>query len=98
MLVKTGLLVVSNPKHIGKVLTSVKKHVNNTLYIQLLSALSEPFGTFLPNVFDSWPKFSKTITGIYSQVILQIISCYLNASRLEAIELVGSTTLHEPRR
>lgn len=68
MSVKTGLLVISNPSKIGKILCSAKKQVNNTLYIQLLSALTEPFGCFHPNVFNSWPKFSQTIAGIYSQV------------------------------
>lgn len=68
MLVKTGLLVVSNPTQIGKILPSVKERVKSTLYIQLLSALSEPFGNFHPNIFTSWPKYSKTIYGIYSQV------------------------------
>ncbi|GJQ85440.1 hypothetical protein Trydic_g23865 [Trypoxylus dichotomus] len=68
MLFKTGLLVISNPKHIGKILPSLKKYVHNTLYIQLLSALTDPFGSFHPNLFNTWPKFSQTITGIYKQV------------------------------
>ncbi|EFA07751.2 bifunctional coenzyme A synthase [Tribolium castaneum] len=67
MLAKTGLLVVSNPTQIGKILPSIQKRVKNTLYIQLLSALSEPFGNFYTNVFTSWPKYSKTLYGIYSQ-------------------------------
>nr|XP_022907946.1 bifunctional coenzyme A synthase-like isoform X1 [Onthophagus taurus] len=80
MIVKTGLLIVSNPKHIGKVLATIKTHVNNTLYIQLLSALQEPFGSFQPNIYTSSPKFSKTINGIYSQVIIdyQIYQFNLN--------------------
>lgn len=69
MLVKTGLLVVSNPKHIGRILCNVQQNVKSTLYIQLLSALSEPL-SFHPNLFTTWPKYSQTIWGIYSQVIL----------------------------
>ncbi|KRT82920.1 hypothetical protein AMK59_4345, partial [Oryctes borbonicus] len=67
MLVKTGLLIVSNPTHIAKIIPSLKKYVNNTLYIQLLSALTDPFGSFYPNLFNTWPKFRQTITGIYKQ-------------------------------
>ncbi|XP_044253000.1 bifunctional coenzyme A synthase-like [Tribolium madens] len=67
MLAKTGLLIVSNPTQIGKILPSIQKRVQNTLYIQLLSALTEPFGNFYTNVFTSWPKYSKTLYGIYSQ-------------------------------
>jgi phosphopantetheine adenylyltransferase/dephospho-CoA kinase len=69
MLAKTGLLIVSNPKQIGKILPSVQKKVQHTLYIQLLSALTEPFGNFHTNVFNSWPKYSQTIYGIYSQAV-----------------------------
>ncbi|XP_066249367.1 bifunctional coenzyme A synthase [Euwallacea similis] len=67
MLVKTGLLVVSNPKHINRLLTDVQKSVKNTLYIQLLSALNDPLGNFHPNIFNTPPKLSRTIFGIYSQ-------------------------------
>ncbi|KAJ3644954.1 hypothetical protein Zmor_022650 [Zophobas morio] len=67
MLAKTGLLVVSNPKQIGKILPLVRNHVKNTLYIQLLSALTEPFGNFHTTAFNSWPKYSQTIHGIYTQ-------------------------------
>ncbi|KAI4457236.1 dephospho-coa kinase-related [Holotrichia oblita] len=69
MLSKTALLIVSNPNHVGKILPSLTKHVNKTLYIQLLSALSNPFGSFYPNIFDAWPKFTQTISGIYSQTL-----------------------------
>ncbi|XP_017772037.1 PREDICTED: bifunctional coenzyme A synthase-like [Nicrophorus vespilloides] len=67
MLAKTGLLVVSNPTHLNKILSSVRSQVKNTLYIQLLSALGEPFGSFHQNIFTTWPKFSQTISKIYSQ-------------------------------
>lgn len=67
MLAKTGLLIVSNPKHVGKLLSHAQSKVKNTVYIQLLSAIGDPFGLFYPNVFNSWPKFSQTIHGIYSQ-------------------------------
>lgn len=68
MIAKTGLLIVSNPKQISKVLASVQKQVKNTLYIQLLSALSDPFGQFHIKTLNSWPKCSRTIFNIYSQV------------------------------
>ncbi|CAH1954560.1 unnamed protein product [Acanthoscelides obtectus] len=68
MLAKTGLLIVSNPKQIHKILSSIHKQVKNTLYIQLLSALGDPLGAFQPVVFNTWPKFSKTLFNIYSQV------------------------------
>ncbi|CAG9773804.1 unnamed protein product [Ceutorhynchus assimilis] len=64
---KTGLLIVSNPKHITKLLSDISKTVQNTLYIQLLSALSDPLGSFHANVFSAPPKFSRTIYSIYSQ-------------------------------
>lgn len=68
MLRKTGLLIVSNPTQIGKILSDVPKKVKNTLYIQLLSSLAEPFGQFYPITFNKWPKYSKTIFNIYFQV------------------------------
>lgn len=68
MLVKTGLLIVSNPKQIGNLLGSIQKQVKSTLYIQLLSALSEPLCSFCPKKCNVWPKFSPTIHGIYAQV------------------------------
>ncbi|KAJ8915136.1 hypothetical protein NQ315_000388 [Exocentrus adspersus] len=67
MLAKTGLLVISNPQQIGKVLPSIQKHVKTTIYIQLLSALTEPLGSFQPAMYNTWPKFSKTIYNIYFQ-------------------------------
>ncbi|KAJ8941748.1 hypothetical protein NQ314_010285 [Rhamnusium bicolor] len=67
MLAKTGLLVVSNHKQIGEILSSVQKQVKNTLYIQFLSALGEPLGSFYPKTFNAWPKFSQTIFNVYSQ-------------------------------
>lgn len=76
MLAKTGLLIVSNPKQIGKILSSIEKQVNQTLYIQLLSALCEPLGNFYTNVFNTWPKYSQTIYGIYSQVIYNLFIHY----------------------
>lgn len=74
MLAKTGLLVISNPQQIGKVLSQVKKQVKNTIYIQLLSALGEPLGSFHPKIYNTWPKLSKTIYNIYSQVTALIIT------------------------
>ncbi|CAG9827442.1 unnamed protein product [Diabrotica balteata] len=71
MLAKTGLLIVSNPKQIANLLGSVKKQVKNTLYVQLLSALSEPLGNFCPKSLNTWHKFSPTIHGIYSQAARQ---------------------------
>lgn len=68
MLAKTGLLVVSNPKHISKLLIDAQKTVKNTLYIQLLSALSDPLGGFHTNIFNTPPKLSRTIYLIYSEV------------------------------
>ncbi|CAH1178912.1 unnamed protein product [Phaedon cochleariae] len=67
MLAKTGLLIISNPKQIAKILSTIESQVKNTLYIQLLSALSDPFGSFYPKSFTSWPKYSQTISKIYSQ-------------------------------
>lgn len=69
MIAKTALLIVSNPNHIGKILPSLTKQVNKTLYIQLLSALSSPLGSFCPEIFNVWPKFTQTISGIYAQVL-----------------------------
>lgn len=68
MLRQTGLLIVSNPKHIAQTLCNAGKEVKNTLYIQLLSAVTEPFGNFHPKHFNSWPKLSNTVFNIYSQV------------------------------
>ncbi|XP_030751952.1 bifunctional coenzyme A synthase-like [Sitophilus oryzae] len=70
MLAKTGLLVVSNPKHIAKLLSDAQKAVKNTLYVQLLSALNDPLGSIHPNMFTT-PKLSRTVFCIYSQATKQ---------------------------
>lgn len=69
MLAKTGLLIVSNPTQISKVFSTINKKVKNILYVQFLSALNDPVGVFHPNVFTSWPKFTKIIYNVYSQVV-----------------------------
>lgn len=92
MLAKTGLLVVSNPTQIGKILSSVEKQVKQTLYIQLLSALSEPFGNFYTNIFNTWPKYSQTIYGIYSQVTNLSIT---TNKHLILLFISGCNTLHQ---
>lgn len=68
MLRQTGLLIVSNPKHIAQTLCNAGKEVKNTLYVQLLSAVTEAFGNFYPKQLNSWPKLSNTVFNIYSQV------------------------------
>lgn len=64
---KTGLLIISNPKQIDRILSSAKKEVSKVLYIQLLSALIEPLGCSKINLPLCLPTASKTINGIYSQ-------------------------------
>ncbi|KAG5895424.1 hypothetical protein JTB14_037583 [Gonioctena quinquepunctata] len=71
MSAKNGLLVVSNPKKIAYLLSSVRKQVKNTLYIQILSALSDPLGSFHPKIFTTWPRFSGTIFKIYANAATQ---------------------------
>lgn len=73
MLRKTALLIVSNPKQISQTLSSAGKQVKNTLYIQLQSALSEPFGKFHLNCYNSWPKLSRVVHNVYSQVREKLI-------------------------
>lgn len=69
MLRQTALLIVSNPKQIGQTIHNARKQVKNTLYIQLLPAITEPFGNFYPKYFNTWPKLSHAVFNIYSQVI-----------------------------
>ncbi|XP_074040395.1 bifunctional coenzyme A synthase-like [Leptinotarsa decemlineata] len=68
---KTGLLVISNPKKITSILSSIQKQVKNTLYIQILSALGDAQVGFQPKVFKTCPRFSKTIFGIYANAANQ---------------------------
>lgn len=73
MIAKTGLLVVTNPKHISKILPKVQEQVKNTLYIHLTSAL-KPFGRINRDTFSLVPKYSQTIRVIYSEVrFIQLI-------------------------
>ncbi|CAG9860581.1 unnamed protein product [Phyllotreta striolata] len=74
MLVKTGLLICSNPKQIGHLLGSINKEVKNTLYVQFLSNLEDPLGNFCPNIYNSWSKFSPTIFTTYSQAATDSIN------------------------
>lgn len=69
MLARTGLLIVSNPTHIVKLLSSAENYIKNTIYIQFLFALGDSFGNFQPQVFTSSPKYSQSIHAVYSQVI-----------------------------
>ncbi|KAL3273238.1 hypothetical protein HHI36_014692 [Cryptolaemus montrouzieri] len=64
---KTGLLVITNPKQIGLVLSSVQQKVSKILYIQLLNALSDSASGVHTKIFSSIPKYSKEINGIYTQ-------------------------------
>lgn len=66
---KTGLLILTNPIHIGKILPTIKKQVKNTLYIHLTNALSEPCAKYKPEIFTTLPKYSRTIRGIYAEVL-----------------------------
>ncbi|KAF5290520.1 hypothetical protein FQA39_LY03624 [Lamprigera yunnana] len=87
MLVKTALLIVSNPNNIGKILVNIQEKVKKTLYIQLLSAVTGPLA-FHSNLFTSAPKYSKLIWGIYSQAaeycegldIQVLLSAFKNAN------------------
>lgn len=74
MIAKTGLLVVTNPKHISKLLPKVQKQVKNTLYIHLTSAL-KPLGVFNPDIFTTIPKYSQSIRVIYSEVKIKCYMC-----------------------
>lgn len=66
MIAKTGLLVLTNPVQIGKILPTIREKVKNTLYIHITKGLQE--GKVNPEIFTSAPKYSHTIRGIYSQV------------------------------
>ncbi|GLV32971.1 Bifunctional Phosphopantetheine adenylyltransferase - Dephospho-CoA kinase [Carabus blaptoides fortunei] len=67
MIAKTGLLILTNPVHIGKILPTIRQQVKTTLYIHLANALHEPVARYKPDIFTSAPKCSQTIRGIYSQ-------------------------------
>lgn len=67
MIAKTGLLVVTNPKNISKILPSIQKQVKNTLYIHLTSAL-KPLNRIRPEIYSNIPKCSQAIKVIYCEV------------------------------
>ncbi|KAK9887761.1 hypothetical protein WA026_000076 [Henosepilachna vigintioctopunctata] len=64
---KTGLLLLTNSKQIGLVLSSIQQKVTKTLYIQLLNALTDNLGGINTNFLTSIPKYSQEIHGIYTQ-------------------------------
>lgn len=73
MLAKTGLLVVSNPNRIGKILSCIQKSVQNTLYINILTS------DWMPHkAATTVPKYSQTISGIYSQVGFKLCQVTIN--------------------
>lgn len=63
MLAKTGLVVISNPTQLSRILRSAQKQVKNMLYVQLMSKQLQPFAS--PQ--HPWPSFSQAIKSIYSQ-------------------------------
>lgn len=65
MIAKTGLLVLTNPVQISKILPTIREKVKNTLYIHITKGLQE--GKYKPEIFSSAPKYSQTVRGIYSQ-------------------------------
>ncbi|XP_026273775.1 bifunctional coenzyme A synthase [Frankliniella occidentalis] len=72
---KTGLLVVTNPSRVAKVLPDVQKHLLNKLYIQYLpqclSRLLTPTAASLSS--PSPVVYSKNVIGMYSQSLNQNI-------------------------
>ncbi|XP_044760646.1 bifunctional coenzyme A synthase [Coccinella septempunctata] len=67
MAFNTGLLVLTNFKQVGSVLSSVQQQVSRILYIQFLNALSENTSNIQNNLVPSLSKYSREIHGIYSQ-------------------------------
>lgn len=63
-MVKTGLLVVTNPTKIGRILPAIPKHVKNTLYVQLSQDNQLRIGG--DQLYHS-PYTGQTIVRIYSQ-------------------------------
>lgn len=63
-MVKTGLLLLSNPSKISSIFPIVKQHVHKTIYVQLFPCQT--------NVSLSWkaiPKISKTVLDVYTQSV-----------------------------
>uniref|UniRef100_A0A1B6CV28 Bifunctional coenzyme A synthase n=2 Tax=Clastoptera arizonana TaxID=38151 RepID=A0A1B6CV28_9HEMI len=77
MMTKTGLLIVSNPSRILRILPSIQKEIENTLYIQYFPEI------LWTNIFKntsknnnnekskpiSWPKYSSSVIGLYAKTI-----------------------------
>lgn len=67
MAFNTGLLVLTNLKQVGSVLSSVQQKVSRILYIQLFNALSDNTNNIQNNFVSSLPKYSQEIHGVYAQ-------------------------------
>ncbi|XP_034242638.1 bifunctional coenzyme A synthase [Thrips palmi] len=68
---KTGLLVVTNPSRVGRVLPDVQKYLLNKLYIQYLpTRLSRLLTPPSPPVAAPSPAvYSRAVIGMYSQTL-----------------------------
>lgn len=68
---KTGLLVVTNPSRVSRVLPDVQKYLLNKLYIQYLpTRLSRLLTPTSPPVAAPSPAvYSRTVIGMYSQTL-----------------------------
>lgn len=77
MAFNTGLLVLTNVKQVGSVLSSVQQKVSRILYIQFFNALSENTSNAQNNLLSSLPRYSQEILGVYSQVILKCYFVYI---------------------
>jgi phosphopantetheine adenylyltransferase/dephospho-CoA kinase len=67
-MVNTGLLILTNPAKIGKLLSNIKNHVLKTLYIQYFPEknilISNTYS--LPSVKLKGPRYSEIIASIYT--------------------------------
>lgn len=76
-MMKTGMLVISNPSIVYRTLPIIQSEISNTLYIQYFPS-SKWNSNLTPKNVDSthnlkkalnWPTFSSSVIGLYSKML-----------------------------
>uniref|UniRef100_A0A1B6MQ73 Bifunctional coenzyme A synthase n=1 Tax=Graphocephala atropunctata TaxID=36148 RepID=A0A1B6MQ73_9HEMI len=71
-MMKTGMLVISNPNIVHRVLPMIQREIKNTIYIQYFPATKWNRSLNLKSAIrntSNWPTFSSSIVGLYSKAL-----------------------------
>uniref|UniRef100_A0A1B6JTY9 Bifunctional coenzyme A synthase n=1 Tax=Homalodisca liturata TaxID=320908 RepID=A0A1B6JTY9_9HEMI len=71
-MMKTGMLIISNPNIVHRVLPMLQSEIKNTVYIQYFPATKWNKSLTLKNTLKNtpnWPLYSSSLIGLYSKAL-----------------------------